>query len=543
MRRTILHIPLLIICLTTAIEAKAGSTGQPYYEWMKLPSDELIRMGNRFRDGAQLMDSAMMCYTIVANRYDPAQSFDEKRLTVEALNEIGVLNTNYFGNQGDACRNLIQADEICRDIGYEEMQPYILLNLGNLFNLYEFLFPSDDGQQHARQYYRQCLSEARRQQEWDMVMASYINLGMLDMPYTVDADLHRDMQRLLSDSIPHDATDWALCFHFMEGSLALADRRYDEAMACFREMERHLGNGPDADREQYMVYMCQATVCFQQGDYENALAVGRNILNMESLQDLTDIRTETFRLQAECYDRMGLTDEANRRRIEFLQEKEKLTRSVVGLLPTQLTHDLQQVSTAMEQARRQKRVREAGLIGLSAVVVLLVGFMLLLGRKNRLLREKNMALYRKTKEEITPSMTPQPKYKDSQLKDDKKQMLVTKIHEAMENTAEICQPTFTLQRLAEMVGSNTSYLSQIINDTFGMTFTTLLNQARIREACRRLDDREHYAHLTIDAVSESVGFKARVTFTKAFRLYVGMLPSEYVKMGLSAQTDFFQQTT
>ena len=490
-------------------------------------------MGNRFNNTPGMQDSAMVCYTIIADRYTPQASKSEKEMAVRALNEMGVLNTNYFGNQSDAYRNLIQADEICRDIGYSEMHPYILLNLGNLFNIYEFLFPSDDGQLHARQYYKQCLCEARRQKVWNMVTASYINLGMLDMPYSIDAELHRDVERLLNDSIPHDNPDRSLCFYFMKGSLALADRRYDEAMAYFSEMEHHKAGGPDADREQYMVFMCQATVRFQQGDYEEALAIGRQILDMESLQNLTDIRTETFRLQAECYDRMGMADEAARMRLNFLQEKEKLTRSVVRLLPTQLNYSLEQVSIAMEQAQHQKRMREAWLIGLSTIVVLLVGFMLLLGRKNRLLREKNQALYRKTKEEIASTVPIQPKYKDSQLKDEKKQMLIDKIQAVMENSEEICQPTFTLQRLAEMVGSNTSYLSQAINDTFGMTFTALLNQARIREACRRLDDREHYAHLTIEAVSESVGFKARVTFTKAFRQYVGMLPSEYVKMGAS----------
>ena len=99
----------------------------------------------------------------------------------------------------------------------------------------------------------------------------------------------------------------------------------------------------------------------------------------------------------------------------------------------------------------------------------------------------------------------------------------------MNDIDAICQPTFTLQSLAEHVGSNTSYVSQTINEHFGISFTNLLNQYRVREACRRMGDQAAYGNLTIDAISESVGFKTRITFTKAFRQHVGMLPSEYLK--------------
>ena len=63
-----------------------------------------------------------------------------------------------------------------------------------------------------------------------------------------------------------------------------------------------------------------------------------------------------------------------------------------------------------------------------------------------------------------------------------------------------------------------------------MSFATLLNKRRVQEACRRMENSEKYGRLTIDAISESVGFNTRSTFTKAFRLHIGMLPSEYLKL-------------
>ena len=44
-----------------------------------------------------------------------------------------------------------------------------------------------------------------------------------------------------------------------------------------------------------------------------------------------------------------------------------------------------------------------------------------------------------------------------------------------------------------------------------------------------------YGNLTIDAISESVGFNTRATFTKAFRNNVGMLPSEFMRLARDKQ--------
>ncbi len=529
-------------------QAQAANSSQAYYLWLNKPTEELLNMGDHFQEEGKYIDSAMICYSIIEERFSDrwrggTVAERDKRLLVRALNEMGVLNTSYFGNQNEAYKNLMMADEISRAIGYTEMQPYILLNLGNLFNLYEFLFPTDGGQRRSRQYYEQCLAEARRQQLWDMVIASYINLGVLDMPYSIDRELHHNIAPLLNDSIPQHTTDYLLARYFMQGSIALADHHYDEAMALYTQMERTLGRGTDCDRERYMVYMCQATVRFQQGDYMGALAIGRHILDMQSLHDLTDIRTETFLLQAECYEKLDKHDEAASMRIAYLEEKEKLTASVVGLLPAQLNHDLHQVNNEVGKIKKQKHEQLILLFVAIAIIILLCTFALFISKKNRLLKEKNQALYHQMKEIIrmeTDTLegirnrrrgfaSPDQKQKGTQLKEEKMAELVDKIKQAMNRTDDICQPSFTLQNLAEQLDSNTTYLSQAINSHFGMSFTSLLNQYRIREACRRMEDMQQYGKLTIDAIAESVGFKARVTFTKAFKQNVGMLPSEYMK--------------
>ena len=69
---------------------------------------------------------------------------------------------------------------------------------------------------------------------------------------------------------------------------------------------------------------------------------------------------------------------------------------------------------------------------------------------------------------------------------EKKQKLLGLINEVLNNVSSISDPDFSLQKLAEAVGSNTKYVSQVINEYYNKNFKTLLNEYRLREATRQL---------------------------------------------------------
>ena len=529
LRRTILF---MLLCLPLVSAVRAGSAGQTYHDWLQRPSGELLQMGDRFSKSPTMQDSAMVCYTIIADRYAPQVSKSEKEMTVRALNEMGVLNTTFYNDHTAAYKNLLLARDIAQEIGFEDMKPYILLNLGNLYNLYEFLFPTDELALQAGQYYEQSFRTACRQHNWEMAINSYINFVMLNMPYGVgEPSVHREMAAWMRDSIPTATNDWQLAYHFLQGNLSLLGGDAPKARSHYRLMADELPTADEAPREHYMVYTCIEAAFLREQRYDSAVVYANRILQLQSRQDLTDIHTETYRLLSEYYAKMGRGDEAARCHIAYLETKEQLMKSIVGLVPTQLSHDLEAVSTEIGKMREQKRLQTINFSAALVIIGLLVVFSLFISRKNRQLSEKNQALFRQMQEIIHPDVPPadSPKYKESQLKEEKKRALVEQVRKVMGDTATVCQSTFTLQNLAERLGSNTSYLSQAINEQFGMSFTSLLNQYRVREACRRMEDYDNYGHFTIAAISESVGFKARITFTKAFKLNTGMLPSEYFK--------------
>lgn len=125
------------------------------------------------------------------------------------------------------------------------------------------------------------------------------------------------------------------------------------------------------------------------------------------------------------------------------------------------------------------------------------------------------------------------KYSTSNLNDEKRLGLVEKIEEAMDVREAYRDPEFSLDQLAELVGSNTKYVSQTINEAFGKNFSSYVNDYRVRKACRLLVE-EGNSRLTVKAIGESAGFKSQSSFTSVFRKSTGLTPSIYQKMAREA---------
>ncbi len=119
------------------------------------------------------------------------------------------------------------------------------------------------------------------------------------------------------------------------------------------------------------------------------------------------------------------------------------------------------------------------------------------------------------------------KNKTLAISEDMRRKLLDAIIDVMENSTEFCSSDFSLARLASLVGSNSKYVSLVINDTFHKTFKNYVNDYRIRLACLRMADTGTYGSYTLNVIAESVGFKSYTTFVELFRKVVGITPSMY----------------
>ena len=93
---------------------------------------------------------------------------------------------------------------------------------------------------------------------------------------------------------------------------------------------------------------------------------------------------------------------------------------------------------------------------------------------------------------------------------------------------------FSAKELAKMLGTNTRYISAVINSRFNTNFSCLINEYRVKEALHRLTDKR-YADLTIEEIGSMVGFANRQSFYAAFYRVVGETPNGYRKRVLAAK--------
>ena len=97
-------------------------------------------------------------------------------------------------------------------------------------------------------------------------------------------------------------------------------------------------------------------------------------------------------------------------------------------------------------------------------------------------------------------------------------------------------PQLNLPQLAELLDTNTKYLSQVVNYHYGNNLQQFVNVYRIEEAKKRLLDPQ-YSNLTYFAIGQLCGFKNKSTFYKVFKKFTDYTPHEYVLVERRAQRD------
>lgn len=85
---------------------------------------------------------------------------------------------------------------------------------------------------------------------------------------------------------------------------------------------------------------------------------------------------------------------------------------------------------------------------------------------------------------------------------------------------------YSAKKLAEDLGTNTRYISAVVNVRFHMNYASFINKYRIEEAMSILVDKR-YQELRMEEVSDMVGFANRQSFYASFYKLMKMTPREY----------------
>ena len=112
------------------------------------------------------------------------------------------------------------------------------------------------------------------------------------------------------------------------------------------------------------------------------------------------------------------------------------------------------------------------------------------------------------------------------VKPDLMDTLMNRIIDYIGNKKMYKEKSYSAKRLALDIGTNTRYVSAVLNVRFGMNYTTFVNRYRVSEAMILLKD-EANKGLTMEDISNMVGFANRQSFYAAFFRFEGITPRQY----------------
>ena len=118
------------------------------------------------------------------------------------------------------------------------------------------------------------------------------------------------------------------------------------------------------------------------------------------------------------------------------------------------------------------------------------------------------------------------KYEKSSLGAAEKYRLITAIDQVFRDGIFYKSFDASLATLAKHVKGTTHQVSQVINDSKGMTFAELVAFHRIKDAKKMLVAKTH-SHLSIEGIATEVGYASKAAFNKAFKNFTDQSPSEF----------------
>lgn len=162
-----------------------------------------------------------------------------------------------------------------------------------------------------------------------------------------------------------------------------------------------------------------------------------------------------------------------------------------------------------------------GAISLGIVVILVILYT----------RRQRKRFKRKVNNLLTHINTLEKNNQDSAvtLEEEKAMVILTKLKKIEKQQLYISQ-SYSLNKIAKKIGSNSTYVSQAVNTYWKKSFTEYTNELRINYILLKLKNDKQYQKFKLEAIAESIGYKSLRSFNKHFKAQTGLLPKLYISL-------------
>lgn len=487
-------------------------------------------------------DSALVLYMAAASLADDGLGDGGMELCATARLKAGDI---YYrrGDYASALEAYVEGLKVCESGSRLTRLAQFFKNIGNVYCVF-------GDYEKGYEYYRKGYDACAKHPDDDTRRKLLINLtGLcLHMGKTAEAARwHAAAMRMKDAADP----ETAFMAKLNQGMIWEAGGQRSKAIACFKRLAAEEGRKAGAN------YVCSAyqmayKAYMAAGKADSALTYIDRCWDTACREGLEHMFVEALKDYSAVYTMKGRKELAQEYKAQYLDMRDSIfdTQKFDMARNAQTRYEMQKADKEIAELRYSQRNREQtiffqrvmlGAAAMGAAVV--TAFLIVTLRQKRRLRRSYADLYALNRkltdnyEELKASRNATAeddgrKYKSSNLNDTGRRALAEAITSVMENGDEYCRADFSLERLAQLTGSNSKYVSQVINDTFNKNFRTYVNDYRVNLARQRLADLEHYGNYTTKAIGESLGFSSQASFINVFRNATGLTPSQYQKMSM-----------
>lgn len=317
------------------------------------------------------------------------------------------------------------------------------------------------------------------------------------------------------------------------GDMAGSDGRYDEAEGYYRSVleNEEIAAYPICTIESLLKI---GNTKISVGEYREALDYFRQGLSLSVETDIIENRAALLGGISESYGYLGDKDSY----IRYFRAYHELSDSLSLLQKERDFHThLMNIERMQYEERLYKNEIKLQRNRENTVVIsfiLLLFFLILSGvwimyrKKNsmyKILYEQHQKYRQKMK--ATESMMESIEHKKEK-SDEKLSVIYTDIEKIMKEEKLYRQENISVEKMAERMCTNRTYISSAINAMAGMTFTAYINAKRIEDATQILSDTNDNRSLKV--MAEELGFNSMSAFSRVFLREIGCPPSTYRRL-------------
>lgn len=277
----------------------------------------------------------------------------------------------------------------------------------------------------------------------------------------------------------------------------------------------------------YFVRNSLAKIYAQKGFYQRAIDSLEVILADKNFDDAR-LKSEIYLNLSQNYKELENNENYYLFNEKYIQLKDSLQLTGLDAINSAIDAEQKDFALALSESDRNNKLLLIGSISFLILFLIVIVYLILKRRKERVLFEK-IIIDLKDKLE-NPIISEKEKFikEENPIPNSVEEEILLKL-EKFENSQKFTNPKLTISTLAVQLKTNTTYLSEVINNYKGKNFNAYINELRIRYICEKIYTHPEYLNYKISYLAEESGFTSHSSFATVFKSVTGISPSVFLR--------------